>query len=111
MIQLLMRTKIRWTSLNSSRSSRFRLNTTMPRIVSGVSRLTIVRALLSYAKGKYRSLPQYITFVRTRHLEIDAAESEVINVDGEAEYGSHVVFDLIPGGVNFIFPKGLAFFD
>ena len=80
-------------------------------IVSGVSRLTIVRALLSYAKGKYRSLPQYITFVRTRHLEIDAAESEVINVDGEAEYGSHVVFDLIPGGVNFIFPKGLAFFD
>ena len=80
-------------------------------IVSGVSRLTIVRALLSYAKGKYRSLPQYITFVRTRHLEIDAAESEVINVDGEAEYGSRVVFDLIPGGVNFIFPKGLAFFD
>ena len=80
-------------------------------IVSGVSRLTIVGALLSYAKGKYRSFPQYITCVRTRHLEIDAAQREVINVDGEAEYGSHVVFDLIPGGVNFIFPRGLAFFD
>ena len=80
-------------------------------IVSGVSRLTIVRALLSYAKGKYRSLPQYITFVRTRHLEIDAAESEVINVDGEAEYGSRVVFDLIPGGVNFLFPRNMPFFN
>ena len=80
-------------------------------IVSGVSRLTIAGALMSYAKGKYRSFPQYITFVRTRHLEIDAAENEVINVDGEAEYGTHVVFDLIPGGVNFIFPRNMAFFN
>lgn len=80
-------------------------------IVSGVSRLTITGALIKYATGKYRAYPQYITFVRTRHLEIDAAEDEVINVDGEAEYGRHVVFDLVPGGVNFLFPRNMPFFN
>ena len=80
-------------------------------IVSGVSRLTIAGALMKYATGKYRAYPQYITFVRTRHLEIDAAEDEVINVDGEAEYGKHVVFDLAPGGVNFLFPRNMPFFN
>ena len=79
--------------------------------VSGVSRLTIAGALMKYATGKYRAYSQYITFVRTRHLEIDAAEDEVINVDGEAEYGKHVVFDLVPGGVNFLFPRNMAFFN
>ena len=79
-------------------------------IVSGVTRLTIAGALMKYATGKYRAYPQYITFVRTRHLEIEAAQTEVINVDGEAEYSRKAVFELIPGGVNFIFPKNMAFF-
>lgn len=79
-------------------------------IVSGVSRLSLLGALMSYGKGKYRSCPQYITFVRTRLLEIDAAAEEVINVDGEAEYGSRVRFELVPGGLNFIFPRDMAFF-
>ncbi len=79
-------------------------------IASGVTRLTLIGALMSYARGRYRSYPQYITFLRTRHLEIDAANEEVINVDGEAEYGKHIEFDLIPGGVNFIFPKNMSFF-
>lgn len=79
-------------------------------IVSGVTRLTIAGALMKYATGKYRTYPQYITFVRTRHLEIEAAQTEVINVDGEAEYSRKAVFELIPGGVNFIFPKNMAFF-
>ena len=65
---------------------------------------------MSYAKGRYKSYPQYITFVRTCLLEIDAAAEEVINVDGEAEYGSRVRFELIPGGLNFIFPRDMAFF-
>ena len=38
-------------------------------------------------------------------------DDEVINVDGEAEYGRHVVFDLVPGGVNFLFPRNMAFFN
>ena len=34
----------------------------------------------------------------------------MINVDGEAEYGSRVRFELVPGGLNFIFPRDMAFF-
>ena len=33
-----------------------------------------------------------------------------MNVDGEALYGKHVNFDLIPGGVNFLVPANMAFF-
>ena len=33
-----------------------------------------------------------------------------VKVDGEALYGKHVNFDLIPGGVNFLVPANMAFF-
>ena len=64
----------------------------------------------SYAKGKYRQFPQYITYVRTRHLEVTCRNTEVINIDGEAEHSTKAVFDLIPGGINFIAPRNMRFF-
>ena len=65
---------------------------------------------MSYAKAKYRRYPQYITCVRTRHLEVKCKNTEVINIDGEAEHSTSAVFDLIPGGVNFICPRNMRFF-
>ena len=80
-------------------------------IVSGVNRFTLLGAILGYAKGKYEKYPQYITHVRTDRLEIEAPENTVVNVDGEAEYAEKIVFELIPGGVNFVFPRNMRFFD
>ena len=65
---------------------------------------------MSYAKAKYRQFPQYITYVRTRHLEVTCRNTEVINIDGEAEHSTKAVFDLIPGGINFIAPRNMRFF-
>ncbi len=80
-------------------------------IVSGVTRLKFPGVILGYAKAKYKKYPQYITCVRTRELVIDARDAEVINIDGEAEYGKHIVLRLIPAGVNFIVPRNMKFFE
>ena len=79
-------------------------------VASGVNRTKLLGVIMSYAKAKYRRFPQYITYVRTRHLEVDCRGEEVINIDGEAAYSKRAVMDLIPGGVNFIFPANMEFF-
>ena len=79
-------------------------------VASGVNRTKLLGVIMSYAKAKYRRFPQYITYVRTRHLEVDCRGEEVINIDGEAAYSKRAVMDLIPGGVNFIFPVNMEFF-
>ena len=48
--------------------------------------------------------------MRTRHLEVTCRNTEVINIDGEAEHSTKAVFDLIPGGINFIAPRNMRFF-
>ena len=79
-------------------------------IASGVNRTKLLGVIMSYARAKYRQFPQYITYVRTRHLEVKCKNTEVINIDGEAEHSEKAVFDLIPGGVNFICPRDMEFF-
>ena len=79
-------------------------------VVRDVSRLTFIRLVGKYAKGRYRELEQFITHLEGDHLEIDSETEIVVNVDGEALYGKHVNFDLIPGGVNFLVPANMAFF-
>lgn len=79
-------------------------------IVSGVTRLTFLPAILGYARGNYRRFPQYITHIRTTALSLRAAQSEVINLDGEAEYGRDIEFRLERNAIRFITPRDLAFF-
>lgn len=79
-------------------------------IASGVGRAKLLGVIAGYATAKYKLYPQYITCVRTRRLEIDCRRPEVINIDGEAAHAQRAVFELIPGGVNFIAPRGLEFF-
>lgn len=79
-------------------------------VVRDVSRLTFIRLVGKYAKGRYRELANLITHLEGGHLEIDSEQELVVNVDGEALYGKHVNFDLIPGGVNFLVPANMAFF-
>ena len=79
-------------------------------VASGVGRAKLLGVISGYAKGKYKLYPQYITCVRTTHLEIECRNVEVINIDGEAEHSRRAVMDLIPGGVNFIVPRDMEFF-
>lgn len=80
-------------------------------IIKGISRLTFIKLIGKYAKGKYAELPQYITHVRASSMEIEGERELVVNVDGEAIHGKKISMKMIPGGINFIFPKGMQFFS
>lgn len=79
-------------------------------IVKPVSRLVFAMVVSSYAKGQFRKYPEYITHLRAREMEIESPDEIVVNVDGEALYTNSVRFELIPGGVNFIFPANMDYF-
>lgn len=79
-------------------------------IVKGVSRLTFVKVVGAYSKGRYAEQPDLITHVKTSTIEIEAEKELVVNVDGEAIYGKKISMKVIPGGVNFITPANMAYF-
>lgn len=79
-------------------------------VVKAVSRLTFALVVGSYARGQFRKYPEYISHLRATEMEIESDEEMVVNIDGEAIYANKVCFELIPGGVNFIFPANMEYF-
>ena len=79
-------------------------------IVKGLSRLGFIRLVGPYAKGKYAELPKYVTHIRGERIEIESDETLAVNVDGELLFGKTVCMQLLPGAVNFIVPKDMAYF-
>ena len=75
-------------------------------IVKKVSRITLARLLKYYASGRYAEYPEYIRYEAGRHLKIEDEREFSVSIDGEAMYTRCAVIKLIPGGVNFIYPKG-----
>ena len=73
-------------------------------VVDAVSRLKVAQIVGKYAKGLYRELPEYITHVRGRNMEIECEREFVVNIDGEVIHTRYIFFRLVPKGVNFIFP-------
>ena len=80
-------------------------------LTSGVSRVKLPVVLAKYAKGKYKELPQYAKHFSTTKLTIDSEEEMVINIDGESIYSHHAEIKLIPGGIRFLHPKGMKYFE
>lgn len=80
-------------------------------VVGDVSRFNFLTLIGKYATGKYAQLKKFIKHMRVTHLEIEGEEDMVVSVDGEAIYGKKIVFDLIPGGMRFIYPKGMKYFN
>ncbi len=75
-------------------------------IVKAVSRLTLARLLKYYASGQYARFPELIKYVSGRRLTVSDENEFRVSVDGEALGTKRAVFRLIPGGVNFIYPRG-----
>ncbi|MGN1002379.1 MAG: diacylglycerol/lipid kinase family protein [Oscillospiraceae bacterium] len=80
-------------------------------IVKGISRAAFLRLVGHYAKGEYANYPKYITHVTGESMEIESEEEIVVNVDGEALFAKKIRLQVIPGGVNFVFPANMAFFE
>ena len=79
-------------------------------IVDGVSRLKVAQIVRKYSKGLFRELDDVITHIRGGHMEIESDREFVVNIDGEIIASRKISLNLIPKGVNFIFPSGMLFF-
>lgn len=74
-------------------------------VIKEVSLFTFLRLVGKYAKGRYRELPQYITHVAGKFMEIESDKEIVVNIDGEAIREKRVVFRMVEKGFNMVFPR------
>ena len=79
-------------------------------IIDGVSRLKVAQVVGKYAKGRFRELNDIVTHIRGGYMEIESGREFVVNIDGEAISANKISFNIVPKGVNFIFPSGMDFF-
>jgi len=80
-------------------------------IIKGISRLRFIQVVGKYAKGRFRELSDVITHIRGSRLAIESEDEIVVNLDGEAIYAEKISFRVVPGGVNFLFPSGMEYFN
>ena len=66
---------------------------------------------MKYGKGRYRDMARYITHVQTDALRIQGAEPFVVNLDGEGYVTDDAEMKLIPGGLRFLHPADMAYFN
>ncbi|MBQ6239026.1 MAG: hypothetical protein IJK56_01535 [Firmicutes bacterium] len=63
-----------------------------------------------YASGHWDKLPKdKVVHLQGTHLQIESPQDIVVNVDGEAIFHKSINFDLVPGGVRFVVPKGIEY--
>lgn len=79
-------------------------------VVGNVPRYKAAGMVMAYSKGRYADMPRYITPLHGTEIDISFDRESVVNIDGEAIYGTDVHMKLMPGGVNFIAPRGMSFF-
>ena len=80
-------------------------------IVKGLSRAGFIRLVGGYANGKYADMEKVITHIRGSRIDIESDTELAVNLDGELIFAKKVCMQLIPGGVNFLVPKGMEFFN
>ena len=76
-------------------------------IIDAVSRTKVAQIVGKYAKGRFRELEDVITYIRGTQMDIEGEREFVVNIDGEALYTKRVSFNIVPKGINFIFPSGM----
>lgn len=80
-------------------------------LVGKTTRIQFFGFVGKYANGRFREWPERIKYERGRAITVESADTLVVNVDGEAIYGRKIYFKVVPGAVNFLFPKNLRFFN
>lgn len=80
-------------------------------LISGVKRPQLPVLLTKYGKGKYKELTQFAKYYSTTKLTVESDEDLIVNVDGETLVAGKVEFKLIPGGIRFLHPKGMKYFE
>ena len=78
-------------------------------IIDAVSRLKVAQIIGKYSKGRFRELGDIVTYLRGGQMEIEGDREFAVNIDGEIIGTKKIGFDIVPKGLNFIFPSGMEF--
>ena len=76
-------------------------------LVKPVNLLRLATAIGQYKKGNYRRYPELIDHCRTGRLSVTCAQSQVLNLDGEALTVRRVSFAVVPRALRFLCPQGV----
>lgn len=79
-------------------------------VVKEIALHEVARLLGIYAKGGYKKIPEKVTHIRSDYLQLESDHEFVINIDGEQLYSKKAYFKMLPGAVNFVFPRSMDFF-
>ena len=77
-------------------------------IVKAVSRIGVAPVVGKYAKGRYRELERLIEHRRGGDLLIESEDEFIVGIDGETINAKSICFNVVPKGLNFIFPVDFA---
>lgn len=73
--------------------------------IKSVSRFRILSLLKKYSKGKHLGL-DICRYSRGQTMTVCSEKETVYNLDGEVFYAKEVTFQIVPGAVRFVVPKG-----
>jgi len=78
-------------------------------LVEPVTLLEVAKLIGAYKAGRYKELPQWMRYFRTKTLTVHCEKESVINLDGEARWGRDVTFEAEPQALRFFYPRGLTY--
>ncbi len=77
-------------------------------LVKKVTRAQAAGAVMKYKAGRYRELPEIITYLPAHEVRVYARDNEdmCINIDGEIVRSSHISMRVEPHRLRFVLPAG-----
>ena len=73
-------------------------------VMHDVTRLTVLRLLMKFLKGKHLAEKKYITYFRTAELTAQCEPFSRLDVDGEVLPGTPVTFKVLPQSLRVLLP-------
>ena len=83
-------------------------------LVRTLSLLKVPKAIGIYQRGKHLEsdyLKPYIVYRQAKKIEVEADKDFLMCLDGEIISANKFVIENIPGGLNFIVPRGVEYMD
>ncbi len=79
-------------------------------VIKGVSLFRAAGLIGRYASGRYKEMGERAEYFAGDSIELESDSPMCVNIDGEIMETLRASFSVIAGGVDFVFPKGSAFY-
>ena len=79
-------------------------------VIKGVSIFRLAGLIGRYASGRYKEMGSWAEYFAGSSIELESDSPMCVNIDGETVETLRASFELLAGGVNFVFPEGSGFY-